>query len=341
MAEKYYDGDKNMIKLATIGTSSICESFIAGAKLTGKYELYAAYSRDLNRAKKFAEKHGFKKAFDSLEHMAACEEIDAVYIASPNVFHAGQTKLFLENGKHVLCEKPIATSASEYESLQRTADEKGLVYMEAIIPPHTLQYKDVKEALKSLGNIQIARIDFCQRSGKFDSFLRGENPNIFNMSLCAGALMDLGVYCVYAAVDFFGMPKNIYAKSSFLSNGADGSGAVVFEYDSMNVVITYSKTAQSRLGSEITGSDATLKIGSVGQYSDVIRVDKSGCETVIAGKYSKEELMSGEALRFADFILEGVEKNTAYKQAQKLCNDVHHCMDVIKENAKIVYFTQN
>lgn len=326
-----------MIKLATIGTSPICESFIGGVKLTEKYELYAAYSRDMKKAETFAKKHGFKKAFDSLCEMAKCKDIDAVYIASPNLFHASQTKLFLENGKHVLCEKPIATSASEYEELQRLADEKALIYMEAIIPPHTAQYVDVKNALKTLGDIHSARIDFCQRSSKLDAYFGGENPNIFNMSLYAGALMDLGVYCVYAAVDFFGMPKEIFASATFLSNGADASGSVVFEYENMNAVITYAKTCQSRIGSEITGTDATLKINSIGQYSGASLIDKNGNETVVSAGYSKEELMSGEARKFSEYILNEEPGNKEYKNIQKLCHNVHKCMDEIKKKAKIVY----
>jgi len=326
-----------MIKLATIGTSQICESFIGGAKLTGRYELWGAYSRDKKKALAFAEKHGFINTFDSLEKMAECGDIDAVYIASPNVCHFPQSKLFLENGIHVLCEKPITTNATEYETLKKIADENNLIYMEAIIPPHTSHHKNVKSAISSLSSVTSARIDFCQRSSKFDAFLRGENPNIFNMSLHAGALMDLGVYCVYAAVDFFGVPKNIYAKSAFLSNGADGSGAVVFEYDNMNAVITYSKTAQSRIGSEITGNDATLTINSIGQYSGIVLTDKDGNKTEIAGQYTKEELMSGEAGRFADFI-ENIENNkNEYRESQKMCLNVHRCMDIIKEKAAIKY----
>ena len=326
-----------MLKLATVGTSQICESFIGGAKLTGAYEFHGAYSRDMKKASLFANKHGFKNAFDSLDKMAQCKEIDAVYIASPNVCHFSQSKLFLENGINVLCEKPITTNASEYEALKKIADDNKLIYMEAIIPPHTAHYTNVKNAISTLGNISIARIDFCQRSSRFDAFLRGETPNIFNMSLHAGALMDLGVYCVYAAVDFFGMPNSIYAHSAFLPNGADGSGTVIFEYDNMNAVITYSKTAQSRIGSEITGTDGTLKINSVGQYSGAVCVDKNGNESIISGQYSKEELMSGEAGKFAEFISDFDNNKDEYKRAQNLCRNVHICMDTIKKQAGIVY----
>ncbi|MBQ4528261.1 MAG: Gfo/Idh/MocA family oxidoreductase [Clostridia bacterium] len=326
-----------MLKLATIGTSPICDSFLGGARLSGKFEHTAVYSRNYETGKAFAQKHGCKNVFTSLGQMASWDGIDCVYIASPNVFHAQQSKLFLENGKHVLCEKPIATSAKEYEELKLLADEKSLIYMEAIIPPHTSFHKPIKDALGKIGKISMVKIDFCQRSSKLDAYLAGENPNIFNMSLHAGALMDLGVYCVYAAIDLLGVPKSVSANASYLSNGADSGGVAVFEYDDFNAVLTYAKNGQSRIGSEIVGEECTLKIKSIGQYSGATIIDRSGNEIQISGSCSKEELMSGEAKTFANFILNPEQTCEEYASASKMCLDVHRCMDKIKHSANIVY----
>lgn len=326
-----------MLKLATIGTSPICDSFLGGARLSGKFEHTAVYSRNYETGKAFAQKHGCKNVFTSLEQMASWDGIDCVYIASPNVFHAQQSKLFLENGKHVLCEKPIATSAKEYEELKLFADEKSLIYMEAIIPPHTSFHKPIKDALGKIGKISMAKIDFCQRSSKLDAYLAGKNPNIFNMSLHAGALMDLGVYCVYAAIDLLGVPKSVGANASYLSNGADSGGVAIFEYDDFNAVLTYAKNGQSRIGSEIVGEDGTLTIKSIGQYSGATLIDRYGNETEISGNLSKEELMSGEATAFADFIVNPAETGGRYGDISKLCLEVHRCMDSVKKKSGIVY----
>ena len=73
-----------MIKYATIGRGTIAETFIEGAKLTGRFSLEAVFSRNAETGKEFAEKHGAKKVYTTLEDLCADSEIEAVYIASPN-----------------------------------------------------------------------------------------------------------------------------------------------------------------------------------------------------------------------------------------------------------------
>lgn len=325
-----------MIRIATIGTSKICDNFLKGMQLTGRFRLSAVYSRNAETGKTFAEKHGCEKVFTDLEKLAKWDGIDAVYIASPNSCHTSQSRIFLENGKNVLCEKPIVTASKEYIELKGIADENKAIYMEAIIPRHVKNYKEVKAAVGNIGKVLSARLDFSQRSSRMDAFLRGEKVNIFDMSLYAGTLMDLGVYCVYAAVDFFGKPKSITADAHFLDNGADGSGTAVFLYDDFSAVLSYDKTFQGDLGSEISGENGTVKIKYISQYAGVSIV-KNGEENKIVGYPSKEELMSGEAEKFADYIEKFDSFKDDYKSASELCLNVHQCMDEIKNKAKISY----
>lgn len=323
-----------MIKLGTVGTSAITDKFLAGVALTGRFEHTAVYSRNEQTGREFAEKHGAGASFTDLEKMAK-SGIEAVYIASPNVFHARQSRVFLENGVHVICEKPITTSLAEYDELKTLADRNNLIYMEAIIPRHTAGYEAVKQAMTQIGDITVARIDYCQRSSRLDAFLRGERINIFDMSLHAGTLMDLGIYCVYAAVDLLGAPESITATASLLPNGADGAGSAIFSYKKFPAVLSYGKTGQSFIGSEIVGDRGTLKIGSVSQYTDV-RLVKNGEEHIIVGSPDKAQLMSGEAVKFADYIRDP-ESRADYEAASELCRNVHICMDKIKHSAGLVY----
>lgn len=323
-----------MIKLGTVGTSAITDKFLAGVALTGRFEHTAVYSRNEQTGREFAEKHGAGASFTDLEKMAK-SGIEAVYIASPNVFHARQSRVFLENGVHVICEKPITTSLAEYDELKTLADRNNLIYMEAIIPRHTAGYEAVKQAMTQIGDITVARIDYCQRSSRLDAFLRGERINIFDMLLHAGTLMDLGIYCVYAAVDLLGAPQSITATASLLPNGADGAGSAIFSYKKFPAVLSYGKTGQSFIGSEIVGESGTLKIGSVSQYTDV-RLVKNGEEHIIVGSPDKAQLMSGEAGKFADYIRDP-ESRADYEAVSQLCRNVHICMDKIKHSAGLVY----
>lgn len=329
-----------MIRLGTVGTSGICDSFLDGVALTKRFELSAVYSRNYDTGKAFAKKHGCDVVFTDLSKMAKSDLIDAVYIASPNVFHYSQSKIFLENGKHVICEKPIATSSNEYEELKALADRKGLIYMEAIIPRHINAYADIKVALSKIGKIKSADIKYLQCSSRIERFLSGEQVNIFDMSLCAGTLMDLGVYCVYGAVDLLGMPNEITAQKELLPNGADGEGTAVFYYDDFKATLTYSKVRDGDSQSVITGEKGSLKFDMISQYTGVT-IQIGGKETLIQGSLTKAEQMSGEAGRFADYILNFHQSKVDYEAVSSLCLEVHKCMDQIKKSAGLVYPAKN
>ena len=323
-----------MIKYATIGRGTIAETFIEGARLTGRFSLEAVYSRNEETGREFAEKQGAKKVYTTLHDLCSDEEIEAVYIASPNSCHFEQSKALLLSGKHVICEKPITTNAKAYALLKDIADSEGLIYMEAIIPIYTKFREALKDALGEIGRISIARLNFSQRSSRLDAFLAGEKVNIFDMSLQAGTLMDLGIYCVYAAVDLLGMPKSITASASYLYNGADGAGAAIFDYGDFTAVLSYSKTGQTVLGSEIIGDKGSLVIDRIGLYAEA-RLVKDGKTTALTPFTDKPELMGMEASAFADFI-EGKDLEK-YEAASRLCIDVHTCMDEIKKSANIIY----
>ncbi|MFQ9248755.1 MAG: Gfo/Idh/MocA family protein [Clostridium paraputrificum] len=99
------------IKFGIIGTSNISHWFLDGAKECKDFELVGVYSRSLSKAKEFGKQYRAKIFFDNLEEMAKCEEIDAIYIASPNAIHASQAILCMNNKKHVLVEKAFGSNA--------------------------------------------------------------------------------------------------------------------------------------------------------------------------------------------------------------------------------------
>ena len=323
-----------MIRIATIGRGPIVDCFIKGLKQTERFSLDAVYSRDEATGKEFALKHGAKKVYTNLLDLANDKEIDAVYIASPNVCHAPQSEILLKGGKHVLCEKPIAVSQAEYIKTKALADSLGLIYMEAIIPRFVENHDAVVNAVKEIGNIAMAKIDYCQLTSRYEKLLKGEHINIFDMSLAAGTLMDLGIYCVYAACDLLGVPNEIKASASILQNGADGSGVAIFDYGTFTAAISYSKVGQSMAPCEIIGDKGSVIIEKIGLYQGAYLL-KDGRKIPLFEETDKDKLMSMEAESFADFI--NGENLDLYKKASELCNNVHQCMDKIKADAKIKY----
>lgn len=290
------------MKIATIGTSWITESFIDSSNYIEDIIIYAVYSRSEEKAKAFAQKNNVEKYYFSLEEMLSDENIDAVYIASPNSKHYEQAKMCLLGGKHVICEKPMVVTSDELCELYEIADSRNLIFLEAMKSMHSDGLKIIKNSISELGEIRTASIDFSQHSSKYGAYKRGENPNIFNPEFCTGALMDLGVYCVYFALEIFGEPVKVISHSDFLESGADCTGTLIFVYEDKTVTITYSKTANGFLGSRILGENGAITVKSVSKLTGIDRYYNDGTTENLYPVIDENLVMSKEIAAFRDFI---------------------------------------
>ncbi len=219
------------MRLATIGSGTIVDTFLEAVSQTEGVSLEAVYSRTEARAAEFAEKHGARKWYADLPSMLADPQIDAVYIASPNSLHCSYGKAALEAGKHVICEKPFVGTAEEAEILFRLAQEKGLLLMEAITVLHMPVYRQVKEWLSGIGPVRLAYFNYSQYSSRYDAYLEGKVTNVFDPAYDGGALRDINVYNLHSAAGLFGPPREAayYPNRGF--NGIDCSGTAVLRYD--------------------------------------------------------------------------------------------------------------
>ncbi len=289
------------MRYGVIGTGWIAKSFIDGARMLCNAEFVAVYSRTQENGQKFAKENSIAEVYTDISEFAL-GSFDAVYVASPNRLHYEQSKLMLENGKHVICEKPITVEPEELEELQELAKEKGLIYIEAIMYMFNPARELLKSAITEIGKITSVHFDFSQLSSKYPAYVAGELPNIFNPALATGCLMDLGIYCVYPAIDLFGMPQKITACAHFMESGADGSGTAGLLYPDKLITFTYSKLGQDRLGSQIFGDEGTIVIESISKLTNMKLIDNKGNEAEIIGDVEKERLMGYEAMAFEKFI---------------------------------------
>ena len=259
----------NKIRFGVIGTNFITDWVIAGAKQDERFELVAVCSRTQERANEFAAKYDIPYTFTSLEEMAESPLIDAVYIATPNYLHASQSILCMKHGKHVLCEKPMASNAYEVKQMIAASRQYGVTLMEAMKPTLTPNFRVLREALPKAGVIRRYFASYCQYSSRYDKFKEGIVLNAFKPELSNGAMMDIGVYTVYPMVVLFGRPNKIRASGVVLSTGTDGQGAVNFEYEGMNATVLYSKIANSSLPTEIEGEDGNFMLDKINQINRV------------------------------------------------------------------------
>lgn len=268
---------KKPVRIGIVGTNFISDWLAEAAQLTDCCELTAVYSRSDERGAAFAQKHGLPLYFSDFGAFLASDELDAVYLASPNSMHYPQAMAALGHGKHVLVEKPMAINAAQAESMIALAKKKGLVLLEAIRPVFDPFLQIVSDNLPRIGRIRRATFEFCQYSSRYERFKAGEHVNVFDASLGNAALMDLGVYCLHTCVALFGMPETIHAGASFLSNGTEVAGTSLLDYGTMQTTISYSKVTQSIFPSLIQGEEGTVVFDTLNQpsYVELHRLDKS------------------------------------------------------------------
>ncbi len=323
-----------MIRFGIIGTNTITESFLAAAQQVADFQLTAVYSRSLDKATSFAEEYGAAYTFDDLEAMATSAHIDAVYIASPNALHCEQTCLFLENGKHVLCEKPLCSNLPEAQKMVETARQHGVLLMEAMKTPTLPNYLSLKKHLHKIGKIRYVQSHYCQYSSRYDKFKAGEILNAFRPELSNGALMDLGVYALYPVIDLFGMPASIKASAVMLHTGVDGMGSALLTYDDLVATASYSKISDMRTPSEIQGEEGSILIEHISQQNAVKIIYRDGREEDITVPQSVHP-MQYELAEFIATIQQG--KTESGLNSYTLALQVAEVMQTIRQQTGLIF----
>lgn len=319
-----------MIRFGVIGTSWITEEFIRCAKLYPEFQMSAVYSRTMEKAVEFADKVEAKHIFTDLEAMAKSDLIDAVYIASPNSLHAEQSILFMKHKKHVLCEKPASANVKELKKMIQTAKENKVAFMEAM--KSTLQpgMRAIKENLNKVGKVRRYFGNYCQYSSRYDAYKAGIYNNTFNPVFANGALMDLGIYCIYPMVYLFGKPASILASAVKLPSGVDGQTALICRYKEMDAVIMFSKITASTLPSEIQGEAGTLTFTIINEISEVnIHYHDKKQEAEAVSFESTQDYMYFEAKEFMEMIKE--KRIESLENSFKLALEVREIMDEVRQ----------
>lgn len=292
-----------------IGTNWITESFINAALESEDFRLTAVYSRKEETAKNFGEKFSVTTTYTDLNEFSRSNEFDAVYIASPNSLHAKQAIACMNQGKHVLCEKPIATNTRELSEMIAAAKRNNVVLMEAMKSTLLPNFLAVKENLHKIGKIRRYVASYCQYSSRYDKYKEGTVLNAFKPEFSNGALMDIGIYTIYPMVALFGKPKALFAMAHMLESGVDGQGSILFQYDGMDASVAYSKIANSYLPSEIQGEEGTIILDTI-HTPEKIRIKyKDGSEEDITVS-QKDQSMFYEAEEFIRLIKFGEKESS-------------------------------
>jgi D-xylose 1-dehydrogenase (NADP+, D-xylono-1,5-lactone-forming) len=180
------------IRWGIISTAKIGRTRVVPAIQQSSNGVVAAVaSRDLGKAREYADELNIPKAYGSYEELIADPEIDAIYNPLPNSEHALWSIRCAEAGKSTLCEKPLATDAAEAKTMVDAFVQRGVPFTEGFMYRFHPQNQKVKQLVDSgaLGDIKVILSSF--------SFVISDEENIrLSKPLAGGSLMDVGCYCV-------------------------------------------------------------------------------------------------------------------------------------------------
>lgn len=213
------------MKMAILGAGGIAGTMASTIREMPEVVSYAVAARDYDRAKAFAQKYGFEKAYGSYEEMLGDGKVELVYIATPHSHHYEHIKLCLEHGKHVLCEKAFTANAVQAEEVLNLAKKKGLLLAEAIWTRYMPMRKKLEEVIAGgeIGKPSVLTANLGYRISHV--------PRMITPELAGGALLDLGVYPINFALMAFGTEiERISSAAVLMENGLDSQDSITFLY---------------------------------------------------------------------------------------------------------------
>jgi predicted dehydrogenase len=303
--------ENRKIRWGVLGWARIArEHLIPAMERSSNSKFYAMASREASKLAECRARFHTVKTYRGYDELLRDPEVDAVYIPLPNSLHREWTIKAAENGKHVLCEKPIALNAAECHEMMAACAANKVRLMEAFMYRYTDRTRQVLEALRSgaLGEIKFVNSTF--------RFLLANPASIkLRPELGGGSLYDVGCY----AVNFIGMvadtaagtapgtsqaPESVSVES-VREGGVDMIFAGLMKYPSGLIgSVNCGFNAQKRVFSEIIGTRGVLEIPDT-------FLDNAGAMKLTSGETSREILIGAsdryrlEVEDFANALLNG------------------------------------
>lgn len=252
-------GDEPSLRWGIVGPGWIAGAFADALHAHTAQRVVAVGSRSQERADAFAAAHGIAHPVGSVDALLGHPLVDVVYVATPPSDHEAIGLRAIAAGKHVLIEKPIATSAAEVERLVVAADAAGVLVMEAMWSRYLPQASVLRRLLADgvLGEVRSVTADHGQAIPA-DPAHRLHRPE-----KGGGALLDLGIYPLQFASQALGAPERVTALGGLTRAGVDAYATLVLDHPGdAQAVVTTSIVAKTHTTASIAGSEATVTFGA-------------------------------------------------------------------------------
>jgi predicted dehydrogenase len=291
------------VRWGLLSTANINRRIIPAIRASKRGELVAVASRSQSNADAYAAKWDIPKAFGSYDAMLTSDAVDAVYISLPNHLHAEWSIVAMEEGKHVLCEKPFALSLEEVDGMIQSSEDNGRVIAEAFMYRHHPQTKITGEWVRGgrLGEINVI-------TGVFNFKLANRDNVRLVPEMGGGCLWDVGVYPLSFAQYIMGRPPiSVTGSQQIGPSGVDEVFSGLMDYGGGKMaLISSSFTSQLYTSFEIIGTNGRMRLDR-----PFIGVDEG--EIIFYPAYGdpekidvpRKELYSGEVEDMHAAILDG------------------------------------
>lgn len=223
------------IKFGILAVGNIANSMAKAVQDLGEVECHAVASRSYEKAKDFADKWGFEKAYGSYEELAEDPEVELIYVASPHSHHYPHAKLCLEHNKHVLLEKAFTVNAVQAEELITMAKNRGRLLAEAFWPRYMPTRTILDDLIEqgTIGEVQAVTAEFGAPLSHIE--------RMWNPELAGGALLDLGVYSINFALQIFkSQVKQIRSDAVMSELGVDRMNGITLTFEDGKIAVLHS-----------------------------------------------------------------------------------------------------
>lgn len=256
--------------IGIIGAGHIAEKMGRTLLALDRVRSYAVASRSYDRARDFAARWQFSKAYGSYEELVADPAVDIVYIATPHSLHYRHARMCLEAGKAVVCEKAFTVNAGEARSLMELSRQRGVFITEAIWTRYMPLMATLKELVWSgvIGKPRTLSANLCYPISHKERVMRPD--------LGGGALLDIGVYTLNFASMVFGNDiSRIDTSCQKTATGMDAQHTITLWYGDGRMATLYSSIyAKSDRMGVIAGDDGHIIVENINNPSSLRIVDR-------------------------------------------------------------------
>mgnify|MGYP005761997851 CR=1 FL=1 len=213
------------LRVGILSTGNIAATMAETVSCMKEAEVYAVASRSLEKAEAFAERFQIEKAYGSYEEMAADENVDLVYVASPMSEHYENVKMLISHGRNILCEKAFALNEEQAREMLMLAEKKGVLLAEAMWVRYMPMWNTIREVLHSgiIGEPMTVTANLC--------YLIGNVPRLIRPELGGGALLDVGVYTLnFASMIFGNQIEKMVSTAVMTDTGVDAQNSLTLIY---------------------------------------------------------------------------------------------------------------